>query len=383
MDDLLIGAPGASPDDELGDPVSGGGQVYAILGGTGLVGAAHSGVIELSRIANGASPLPGFVFLGGEPGGEIGRSVTGLVDLDGDGTADICFGGNGQAWMIPGNDPKVIIGSSRTGGGGSFAAQPLSTVLNAVEDLDAVRYVPETPGNTDQLIVAYAGNVNDDTLGSGEGGDERELDDLIIGAPGPDPTLPGCVDPGKAYIIYGSPDPAGPEVPLGDVGSTVAGLTIVGVESCDQLGAAVGGGTDVNGDGIDDALIGAPYTDAGVTPPDAGKAYVVSPMAPNEAPALSISVSGEVLWSRVDRDLGSNVYRGLLSELRSAGVSRTFDMMQLTCNASPASTYTDGTSPPPGDAFYYLVTATNAIGEGPLSALTATTRINDLQCPYP
>jgi len=59
--------------------------------------------------------------------------------------------------------------------------------------------------------------------------------------------------------------------PLGD-GS--AGFVLLGILENDQSGNAVGGAVDMNGDGIDDIIIGAHHRDVG-TRHDAGQAYVV------------------------------------------------------------------------------------------------------------
>ena len=47
-------------------------------------------MIELDRVANGLSDeVKGTVFLGTTNNGRIGRSVTGAVDVNGDGTKDV------------------------------------------------------------------------------------------------------------------------------------------------------------------------------------------------------------------------------------------------------------------------------------------------------
>ena len=116
------------------------------------------------------------------------------------------------------------------------------------------------------LVVGPAGDVNDDGL-----------QDVVIGSAEAD--LPGTIDAGKVYIVYGSPVPRSGEIRLSDIGHTVPGLVVQGVAVGDRLGQSVGGGFDLNGDGIDDALVGAPFADA---PEDAGKAYVISPVAPRK-----------------------------------------------------------------------------------------------------
>jgi hypothetical protein len=92
-------------------------------------------------------------------------------------------------------------------------------------------------------------------------------DDLIIGAYGADSA--GRTDAGEAYVIYG-----GPSLPSTiDLDSTGADLTVYGDDAYDWFGHAVAAG-DVNGDHIDDLIIGAYVAD----PPggaNAGKAYVI------------------------------------------------------------------------------------------------------------
>jgi len=222
------------------------------------------------------------------------------------------------------------------------------------------------------------------------------IDDFIVGAAGADPG--GRVDAGKAYIVYGRPVPFGDEVLLSEVGVSVPGLAVSGAEGVDGaepgdgLGAAVGGGFDLTGDGVDDALVGAPFADALESiPTDAGQAYVISPVAPGEVAGLSLGKSGgsAVLeWAVPHRALVYNVYRGLLSVLRAVGHVRTSDMTQLACEiATDADTddlpdTTDAALPPAGDAYFYLVTAENLAGEGPLGPPGAVPpRVLDAHCP--
>jgi hypothetical protein len=223
------------------------------------------------------------------------------------------------------------------------------------------------------------------------------IDDFIIGAAGADPD--GRIDAGKAYIVYGRPVAFGDEVLLSEVGVTVAGLALAGAEGMngaepgDGLGGAVSGGFDLTGDGVDDALVGAQFADAQVPVllQDAGQAYVISPVAPGEVVGLTLGKSGgsAVLeWTVPHRALVYNVYRGLLSVLRSVGQVRTSDMTQLACEIATDADLdelpdtSDATSPPVGNGYLYLVTAENLSGEGPLGPPGAVpVRLLDAHCP--
>jgi glycosylphosphatidylinositol phospholipase D len=84
------------------------------------------------------------------------------------------------------------------------------------------------------------------------------IDDFAIGAP-----TAGAVSGGAVYVIYGTASGAPPPFSVSD-----ADVTVLGESDGDSVGGSLACG-DVNGDGIDDLVIGAP----GVTP--AGYAYVV------------------------------------------------------------------------------------------------------------
>ena len=85
----------------------------------------------------------------------------------------------------------------------------------------------------------------------------------MIGAPGVD--LAGNRR-GQNYLIYGQPGgrPLSGPIDLADVGGAVAGAILNGIDDHDCLGLCpVSAAGDVNGDGMDDLLIGASLASAG------------------------------------------------------------------------------------------------------------------------
>ena len=90
-------------------------------------------------------------------------------------------------------------------------------------------------------------------------------DDLIIGARDRSEAGP---DAGAVYVVFGHPDPWDAEMSLVD-----ADGSFQGVIDNEQAGWSVAGLSDVNWDGFDDLLVGAPYNDQ--QGDSAGKAYLV------------------------------------------------------------------------------------------------------------
>ena len=112
----------------------------------------------------------------------------------------------------------------------------------------------------DKVRAVAAGDVN---------GDGHQ--DIIVGAfnaDGPQDSRPDC---GETYVIFGPAD-RGETI---DLAEGQQDITIFGADSSDSLGFAVATG-DVNGDGIDDILVGALLADGpGNEKPNAGEAYVI------------------------------------------------------------------------------------------------------------
>jgi len=325
----------------------------------------------------------GFVFIGAAPNHRIGRSVTGEVDINGNGGPDIIIGANLEAWIIPGDGPKTQSGSTKLTTSPTLTPTGLIRSVgthDALQQFGATVFTPGADGNVGELAVASAGDLNGDGIG-----------DLILGAG--DADIPGKVDAGKAYIIFGSRDFPSGEILLSDVGGSFPGVVIQGAEAGDQLGASVSGGFDVTGDGVADVLVGSPFPDSlPAAPEDSGETYIISFRAPGEVVELTasqpVSSPGAIFleWSVANRAVKYNVYRGQLSTLAAAGVVRTSNMVQLACGiATDSDSDTlpdteDALAPAAGQAFFYLVTGWNLIGEGPLGAGTPA-RIPDAQCP--
>ena len=282
LDDLLVGAPGHSYWDS--------GRAYLILGST--LASSTSPTIDLGDAD--------FIFTGEGSADYASNSVSTAGDVDGDGLADIIIGayGNnnaganaGAAYLVLGrtvvSSPSteldlgdadvvftgaasddlaggsvstagdvdgdglddIIIGASDIGSGWGTGAceaylilgstlEARTTATMSLSDADFT-FTGETDGDLAGLSVGLAGDVDDDGL-----------DDVIIGAPS---SPEGGTDAGKSYLVLGGSivASASTEIDLGD-----ADFAFIGAGAGHYSGGAVDSAGDVDGDGLDDLIIG-------------------------------------------------------------------------------------------------------------------------------
>jgi hypothetical protein len=252
IDDVIVGAMWADPLDRTSAGAS-----YVIFGYS--TGNPYPD-IDLRNFATGSR---GFKIYGAMANDFMGMNVTGALDFNNDGFDDVIVSGTG--YDAAGSD---IIGASREQAGAVYVIFG----RRASESKDIDLNVPAVGmgfringiAEFDQLgsAMSRAGDFNGDGI-----------DDLVLGARLSDPG--GLASAGAVFVIFGHSNvTAFPSLDLATFAFGRAGLRIFGAAAGNELGMSVSGGADVNGDGVDDIVLGAVKADPSGRQ-DAGSSYVV------------------------------------------------------------------------------------------------------------
>jgi hypothetical protein len=300
------------------------GLVYIIFGGSNLAS------LDLSD--NLYKTGKGITIFGGKSGDKFGQSVSNAGDINGDGCDDLIIG-------APEADPN----SSKLNAGISYVIFGNKTLNNNI-------YIENL--NLNQGFSLY-GNEADDLSGYSVSGNvdfnNDGLDDIIVGAPMADADS-SKVNSGSTYVVFGKRSGYG-NLNLGSIIST-EGLIIKGDNKHDNCGYSVSGAGDINNDGFDDIIIGAPGpTDLDLfagSQTSAGKSYLIfgtatPSTAPSQAPTASPShiptFTPSVAPSAVPSVFPTVVPSAVPSTMPSTAPSQVPTAIPST--SSPTKTYID------------------------------------------
>jgi hypothetical protein len=291
FDDVIVGAPFA---DAPGNAKNSAGESYVIFGGS-----ASFADIDLAALTQ----AQGFRIFGAGTNDYSGRSVSSAGDVNGDGFADLIVGASGGDAA---GDAKSETGESYVlfGGNAGFADIDLAALTQA----QGFRIFGAGTNDYSGRSVSSAGDVNGDGFS-----------DLIVGASGGDAAGNAKSEAGESYVIFGT-NAGFADIDLATL-TPAQGFRIFGADANDWSGYSVSSAGDVNGDGFDDLIVGAPNANI-LT----GESYVifggnftgvVTHLGTSSADALTASAAAEVLIG----GLGSDTLDGAggIDVLKGAG----------------------------------------------------------------
>ncbi|WP_051350176.1 FG-GAP-like repeat-containing protein [Dyadobacter alkalitolerans] len=178
----------------------------------------------------------------------MGGSVSGAGDLNGDGYSDFIAGAHFY------NDGQVLEGAAFIYYGSQSGVDPQTSDILQVDEAQAALGVS----------VSNAGDVNGDGFS-----------DVIVGA---DHYISSNLMQGAAFVFHGTAAGIDP----------VYKTKLLGNQAAAHMGYAVSGARDVNGDGYADVVVGAPQFNGGQAEEGALFIYHGSPVGINPVTALKI-----------------------------------------------------------------------------------------------
>ena len=226
-------------------------------------------------------PAEGFILQGDRGGDELGYSVSGAGDINGDGYDDLIAGAlNGDDGMGNAGEAYVVYGKADPAD-----EEDAGTQFGTTDEMGVMRQVLDTSTLAPAAGFIIQGDTGGDQLGISSRAPAMSMA-MVWPTSSSEPIQSddgGTSNVGEAYILYGKAGTDGTQfgtaVEVDFVtadGTTITlerqvldttdlaqtdGFILRGDAAVDELGISVSGAGDVNGDGYDDLIAGAPKGD--------------------------------------------------------------------------------------------------------------------------
>ena len=206
------------------------------------------GKASSTAVSTAALGSAGYVIGGAANNHGAGAQVTGGRDVNGDGIADQVISADNAAF------------NGRNGSGSVYVAFGKNSTAAVDLNVAASGFRIDGQVASDGLgrSVALGGDMNGDGLS-----------EVVAGSSFADNPSGADTSSGSAYVVFGKASNA-----VVDLATSGWGFRIDGVEPGDQAARSLGGGGDVNGDGLPEVVVGALFTDNNGRS-NSGSAYVV------------------------------------------------------------------------------------------------------------
>ncbi|MGB5713009.1 MAG: calcium-binding protein, partial [Waterburya sp.] len=266
IDDLVVAASYA------GDAITGAGFTYSNNKGEVYVVFGRQNSFAADFKLQSLNGNNGFKLRGIDAEDMLGTAITSAGDINGDGINDLAISASGAGQLVT-NSANSTTSDRR---GEVFVVFGKRDGLNSQINLARLNgnngFIIEgiDPNNSLGEALSNAGDINGDGI-----------DDLIIGSPNGgevlnSPFADGDSDQrGEVDVIFGSRNGFNSRFNLEDRPNGVNGFTISGTGIEDNLGSAISNAGDLNGDGIDDLILGAAKASVGGEYTQSGQVYVV------------------------------------------------------------------------------------------------------------
>lgn len=224
---------------------------YGIGAGKSFVVFGKASGFDATVDLSGLDGSNGFTLEGEAEGDEAGYSVDNAGDVNGDGFDDVIIGARSAGINGEGSGAAYVVFGKASG----FDA---TLNLSSLDGNNGFRLEGGAAGDNSGRSVSMAGDFNGDGF-----------DDVIVGAYAADPN---GIDSGSAYVIFGKASGFSASLNLSNLSST-DGFSLSGLAAGNSLGKAVSSAGDINNDGFDDLIIGAPFATGGTF--NSGVGYVI------------------------------------------------------------------------------------------------------------